>query len=179
MPDASEENWRMADDFENIHNIDDLSDRELRDMVRSQLRAHNGLDADYITVQVQDGSVALEGRVGTDYERRVAEHVLTDVLGLKSVRNGLVVQAIHRAESPMDIEDHLVEDERSEGLLLGDRPVPLNPESEGVNEDLDTRLYGTTDVGKAISEGTAWIPPESPTQEGLEGTGGGTAGEDH
>ena len=169
----------MADDFENIHNIDDLSDRELLDMVRSQLRAHNGLDADYITVQVQDGAVALEGRVGTDYERRVAEHVLTDVLGLKSVRNGLVVQAIHRAESPMDIEDHLVEDERSEGLLLGDRPVPLNPESEGVNEDLDTRLYGTTDVGKAISEGTAWIPPESPTQEGLEGTSGGTEGENH
>ena len=35
-------------------------------------------------------------------------------------------------------------------------------------------------VGKAISEGTPWIPPESPTQEGLEGTGGGsTPGEDH
>lgn len=169
----------MAADFENLHNIDDLSDRELRDLVRSQLRAHNGLDADYITVQVDDGNVTLEGRVGTDYERRVAEHVLTDVLGLKSVRNDLVVQAIHRAESPLDIEDHLVDDERSEGLLLGDRPVPLNPESEGVHEDLDTRLYGTTDVGKAISEGTAWIPPESPTQEGLEGTSGGVAGEDH
>ena len=74
-------------DFENIHNIDDLSDRELRDLVRSHLRAHNGLDADYITVQVQDGAVTLEGRVGTDYERRVAEHVLTDTLGLKSVSN--------------------------------------------------------------------------------------------
>ena len=166
-------------DFENIHNIEDLDDRELRDLVRSHLRAHNGLDADYITVQVQDGSVTLEGRVGTDYERRVAEHVLTDSLGLKSVSNALVVQAIHRAESPMDIEDHLVDDERSEGLLLGDRPVPLNPESESAQDDLDSRLYGTTDVGKAIAEGTAWIPPESPTQEGLEGTGGGAAGEDH
>jgi hypothetical protein len=166
-------------DFENIHNIDDLSDRELRDLARSHLRAHNGLDADYITVQVQDGAITLEGRVGTDYERRVAERVLTDTLGLKSVRNDLVVQAIHRAESPLDIEDHLVDDERVEGLLLGDRPVPLNPESETVHEDLESRLYGTSDVGKAISEGTAWIPPESPTQEGLEGTDGGAPGEDH
>lgn len=169
----------MAGDYENLHNIDDLSDRELRELVRSQLAAHNGLDADYITVQVREGAVTLEGRVGTDSERRVAEHVLTDVLGLRSVRNSLVVQAIHRAESPADIEDHLVDDRRAEGLLLGDRPVPLNPESESVEEDLDSRLYGTTDVGKAISEGTAWIPPESPTQEGLEGTDGGVAGEDH
>lgn len=168
----------MANDFENLHNIRDLDDRELRDVVRSHLRAHNGLDADYITVHVNDGTVILDGRVGTDNERRVAEHVLTDVLGL-TVQNDLVVQAIHRAESPMDIDDHLVEEERAEGLLLGDRPVSLDPEAESVEEDIDARLYGTTDVGKAIAEGTAWIPPESPTPEGLEGTGGGVSGEDH
>jgi hypothetical protein len=47
-------------------------------------------------------------------------------------------------------------------------------------EDLDARLWGTTDVGKAIAEGTPWIPPESSTQEGLEGTADGpTPGEDH
>jgi hypothetical protein len=169
----------MAGDFENIHDLSDLNDQELRDTVRSHLRAHNGIDADYISVDVKDGTVSLEGRVGTDYERRVAEHVLTDVLGIRNVRNGLVVQAMHRAESPNDIDEHLVEDERAEGLLLGDRAVPLSPEAEHAVEDLDARLYGTTDVGKAISEGTAWTPPESPTQEGLEGTGGGTSGEDH
>ena len=168
----------MANDFENLHNIRDLDDRELRDVVRSHLRAHNGLDADYITVHVNDGTVILDGRVGTDNERRVAEHVLTDVLGL-TVQNDLVVQAIHRAESPMDIDDHLAEEERAEGLLLGDRPVSLDPEAESVEEDIDAALYGTTDVGKAIAEGTAWIPPESPTPEGLEGTGGGVSGEDH
>jgi BON domain len=168
----------MANDFENLHNIRDLDDRELRDVVRSHLRAHNGLDADYITVTVRDGTVTLDGRVGTDNERRVAEHVLTDVLGL-TVQNDLVVQAIHRAESPLDIDDHLAEEDRAEGLLLGDRPVSLDPEAETVEEDSDARLYGTTDVGKAIAEGTAWIPPESPTPEGLEGTGGGVSGEDH
>jgi hypothetical protein len=170
----------MASDFENVSDLSDLDDRELRDVVRSQLRAHNGLDADYITVVVENGVVALEGRVGTDYERRVAEHVLTDVMGLTSVRNGLVVQAIHRAESPTDIEDHLVEDERTEGLLLGDRAVPLSTEAEHLEEDLDARLFGTSEIGKAISDGTPWIPPEAPTPEGLEGTSGeGAPGEDH
>jgi hypothetical protein len=166
-------------DFENIHEISDLNDRELRDVVRSHLRAHNGLDADYITVEVKDGDVTLEGRVGTDYERRVAERVLTDVLGLRNVQNQLVVQAIHRAESPLDIDDHIVEEERTEGLLLGDRAVPLSPEAEHMEEDLDARLSGTSDVGRAIADGLTWIPPESPTQEGLEGTGGGVSGEDH
>lgn len=162
-------------DFENLHNISDLTDRELRDVVRSHLRAHNGLDADYITVNVQDGVVTLEGRVGTDVERRVAERVLTDVLGIQHVENSLVVHAIHRAESPMDVDDHLVDEERTEGLLLGDRAVPLSPEAEHLEEDLDARLGGTTDIGKAIEEGTAWVPPESPTPEGMDG---GMAGGD-
>lgn len=168
----------MAADYENLHNTDHLSDSELRDLVRSALKEHNGLDTDYITVLVQDGAVTLEGRVGTDYERRVAGHVLTDVIGLRDVRNDLVVQAIHRAESPMPIDDHLADEAEHEGLLLGDRPVQLSPEAEGLEEDLDARLYGTTDVSKAISDGTSWIPPESPTQEGLEGSEG-TSGEDH
>ena len=159
-------------DFENLHDIADLSDRELRDVIRSHLRAHNGLDADYITVQVQDGAVTLEGRVGTDNERRVAERVLTDVLGIARVNNSLVVQAMHRAESPLDIDDHLIEEERMDGLLLGDRAVPLSPEAEHLEEDLDARLGGTSDVGKSIEEGTPWIPPESPTPEGLDGTTG-------
>jgi hypothetical protein len=170
----------MARDFENIHNVGDLDDRELRDLAVSHLRAHNGLDADYIDVKVQAGAVVLNGSVGTDYERRVAERVLTDVLGLANVRNDLVVQSIHRAESPLAIDDHLNEEDRTEGLLLGDRPVPLEPETESLVEDLDARLWGTSDVGKAIAEGTAWIPPEAPTQEGLDGTGGSaTSGEDH
>lgn len=166
-------------DFENLHDIADLNDRELRDVVRSHLRAHNGLDADYITVHVEDGAVTLEGRVGTDVERRVAERVLTDVLGIARVHNSLVVQTMHRAESPMDIDDHLIEEERTEGLLLGDRAVPLSPEAEHLEEDLDARLGGTSDIQKAIEEGTAWIPPESPTPEGMDGTSGeGLGGQD-
>ena len=65
----------MASEFENIHDLDDLNDRELRDLVRSHLRAHNGLDADYITVRTEEGAVILEGRVGT--ERHALRHCLS------------------------------------------------------------------------------------------------------
>jgi hypothetical protein len=65
-----------------------------------------------------------------------------------------------------------------EGLLLGDKALPLDPETETLQEDIDVELYGTTDVGKSIADGTAWIPPESPTQEGIINTRGET-GENH
>lgn len=159
----------MARDYENLDGLEDLDDAELRDVVRSHLRDHNGIDPDDISVRVVDGAVRLEGRVGTDAERRIAEHVLTDVVGIAHVVNNLVVDPIRRAESPEDTENHLAEERRTEGLLLGDRPVPISPETEGLEDDLDAQLLGTTDLGKAIGDGTAWIPPESPTQEGIEG----------
>jgi len=107
----------------------------------------------------------------------VAEHVVTDVLGISAVENRIFIDPIRRAESPMAIDDHLVDLEEHEGLLLGDRAVPLSPEVEEVTDDPDAELYGTTDVRKVIEEGTSWIPPESPTQEGLSDRG--EFGEDH
>jgi len=167
----------MARDFEDINNLDDLSDDELRGLVRDHLAAHNALDIDDLTVRVEDGTVILGGRVGTDGERLVAEHVVSDVIGAQKYRNEIFVDPNRRAESPEAVDEHLVDEDRREGLLLGDRPVPLNPEAEHRHEDIDSELYGTTDVGHAIEDGTSWIPPESPTQEGL--TGRGELGEDH
>ena len=157
----------MARDFENIHNIDDLSDDELRGLVIEHLKAHNALDIDDITVRAQDGAVILGGRVGTDGEKLIAEHVVTDILGAATVRNEIFVDQMRRAQSPIAIDEHLVDEDEHEGLLLGDRPLPLEPGTEGVQDDIDHELYGTTDVGHAIADGTAWIPPESPTQEGF------------
>lgn len=171
----------MAHDFENTDDVGDLSDRELRGVVRERLAEHRGLDVNDIEVQVENGVVRLGGRVGTEAERRIAEHVVTDVIGIASVDNQLVVDSLRRAESPEAVDDHLADENDRAGLLLGDRPVPLSPEAEHLDEDLDSRLFGTTDVQNAIERGTAWIPPESPTPEGSSGTDAQPPdyGEDH
>lgn len=160
----------MARDYEDIQNLDQLDDREIRDLVRERLAEHNGLDVDDIVVHVENGAIALSGRVGTESERRIAEHILTDVLGVEEFTNDLVIDPIRRAESPVDIDDHLAEEDRSAGLLLGDRAVPLSPESEHLAGDTETDLAGTTDVQDAIEGAKSWNPPESPTPEGLAGT---------
>lgn len=160
----------MARDYENVHDIEDLDDRELREVILDHFRAHGLLDADDITVVAQDGRVTLDGRVGTEGERRVIEHVLTDVLGITEFENQVVVDAIRRGESPLDIDDHLADEERRAGTLLGDVPVPLSPETEYHARSADTDIAGTTDLQAAIAEGMTWNPPESPTPEGMRGT---------
>jgi len=167
----------MARDFEDINDLDDLSDDELRGLVRNHLEAHNALDIDDLTVRVENGAVILGGRVGTDGERLIAEHVVTDVIGAEDVRNEIFVDATRRATSPEAVDEHIVDEERREGLLLGDRAVPLSPEDEDRDQDLDSQLFGTTDVRQATEDGTPWIPPEGPTPEGL--TEPGEIGENH
>jgi hypothetical protein len=157
----------MAGDFEDLHDIENLSDRELRDLVREHLEASTALDIDDITVRVEEGCVILEGRVGDAGEEQVAEHVLTDILGITNFRNNLIADPIRRAESPMAIDDHLAEEDRHEGLLLGDRPVSLTDESQHLADSPETESEGTTDVGRSIEGAMPWIPPESPTPEGM------------
>ena len=158
----------MAHDFEDIHDLDDLNDDEMRALVRTHLAADEGIDERGITVQVEDGFVTLGGAVGTEAELRIAEHIVTDVLGIEQYDNQIAVDPTQRAISSVDMDEHLAEEEAVEGRLLGDRPVPLSPEAEHLEENLDARLYGTTDVQAAIEDGTAWIPPESPTPEGRD-----------
>jgi hypothetical protein len=176
----------MARDFEDIHDIDNLSDGELRQLVRNHLAAHNALDADYLDVRVEDGVVILGGRVGTEAERRIAHNVVTDVLGITRVRDEILIDPIRRAESPEAIDDHLVDEDRTEGLLLGDRAKPFGDEAEPVDgrdrHSVDKHLFGTSDVQDAIAGGTTWIPPEAPTPEGVAGQDADEAdksGEDH
>jgi len=160
----------MARDYEDINNIEQLDDRELRGMIRDHLAAHNGLDIDDITVEVKNGAIALCGRVGTEGERRIADHILTDVLGIRDFSNELVIDPIRRAESPMDIDEHLAEEDREEGLLLGDRAVPLTAEPEHLADLQGPEVEGTTDVHESVERATGWVPPEGPTPEGLSGT---------
>ena len=173
----------MARDYEDIHDLDNLDDDELREVVREHLTANNFVDVDDISVRIRDRVVYLSGRVGTEGETRVAERLVTDLLGYPDVQNELVVDPIRRAESPMDVEDHLASEEAHEGLQLGD--VPPQDTDEVVqargDEDPRERAFGTTDMQDSIAHGTSYIPPTSPTQEGLSGTDAGTGvyGEDH
>jgi hypothetical protein len=62
-----------------------------------------------------------------------------------------------------------VDEERAAGTYLGDVSRPFSSESEHLDEDVDAELFGTSEVGKAISLGAAWNPPTGPTPEGLGG----------
>ncbi len=159
----------MGSDFENISDIENLSDRELRQLVRDRLDDHEGLDTEDITVIVRDGTLNLSGRVGTESELRVADHVITDQLGIVEFENELVVDPIHRATSPDAIDDHNADEQATEGLLLGDRALPFSPEAEHLDENILAEVEGTADVQKSIEGAIPWVPPESPTPEGFLG----------
>ena len=171
----------MAQDYENIDDTAGMSDGELRAFVRDRLEEQLAFDPDDIEIAVRNGVVALSGRVGTESEYRVVEHLVTDVLGLTDVKNELVVDSLRRAESPMAIDEHLADEDAHEGLLLGDRPGTDSPEADHLHEDVRAELFGTSDVQKSIEGAIPWIPPESPTPEGLSGTDAspGVLGEDH
>lgn len=159
----------MEKDYEDISEIDELSDGELRALVRDRLDEQLAFDPEDVDVAVRDGVVVLSGRVGTDEELRIVEHVVTDLVGLKTIKNNLVVDPIRRAESPEAIDEHLVDEEIHEGLLLGDRPGSDDPEAEHLHENMRAELFGTADVQRASEEGIPWNPPDGPTPEGLSG----------
>ena len=158
----------MARDFEDIYRLDELSDEELRALVRDQLADYDTVEADNILVTAANGEVVLAGRVGTEEERRIAERILADVIGLKRYRNDLVVDEIRRDEEPEAVDDHLANAREGSGEPIGQRPDNVDDEAEHLDEDLNARMFGTHDVQSAIERGTAWIPPDEPTPEGFE-----------
>jgi BON domain len=155
-----------AHDYEDTHDIDDLDDSELRDLVREHLSAHPMLDVGEMTVKVADGAITLSGRVGSDAEMRIAEHVITDTLGIVEFTNELVVDQLARGESPEAVDDRLGDEEQRSAVLLGDAPEPEDDEalySAGRSPEEDS---DTLDYEKTMGEGSSWNPPEGPTPEG-------------
>jgi BON domain-containing protein len=157
-------------DYEDIRETDDLSDNELRALIRDTFDQQVAFDPNDIDIAVRAGMVTLSGRVGTDEELRIAERVVSDVVGVKTVSNELVADPIRRAESPEPIDEHLLDEELHEGLLLGDTPRPEDPEAQHLHPNLRAELFGTTDVQQSISGGIPWNPPDGPTPEGMEGS---------
>ncbi|HUQ20267.1 MAG TPA: BON domain-containing protein [Gemmatimonadaceae bacterium] len=168
----------MADDYDNTDELINLTDDELRTVVITELKAHNAIDSDDVEVHVRNGNVRVEGRIGAETELRTVDHILTDILNLKDVRNNLVVDEIRRAESPEAIDEHLVDEDEHAGLLLGDRASQQDPEAEHLVTDRNLNPGGTHDVSQAIEAAEPWIPPEGPTPEGLDGQEYGDLGVD-
>jgi hypothetical protein len=156
-------------DYENTSDRDNLTDNELRALVRDQFAAQLAFDPDDVDVSVSSGVVRVSGRVGTEAELRIVERVVRDLVGLDNMKNELVVDPIRRAESPEPIDEHVVDEELHEGLLLGDRPRPEDPEAEHLRENIRSELFGTTDVQESISGAIPWNPPDGPTPEGVSG----------
>jgi hypothetical protein len=157
-------------DYEDIRDIDHLTDNELRALVRDEFDAQLAFDPDDVDISVASGVVRLSGRVGTEEELRIVERVATDVVGIERLKNELVVDPIRRAESPEAIDEHLVDERLHEGLLLGDTPRPEDPEAAHLHENIRAELFGTTDVQQSIEGAIPWNPPDGPTPEGLEGS---------
>ena len=168
----------MADDFDNTDEIRNLSDDELLRLVRDELGAQKAFDIDDLELAVAGGALTVSGRVGTEEELRIVDHVLTDVIGVTDVTNNLVVDEIRRATSPEAIDEHLADEEEHGGLLLGDVPRPFSPEAEHLADMGPDDSMGTHDVRESIEGAEPWIPHESPTPEGLGGSDQGRLGAD-
>jgi hypothetical protein len=168
----------MADDFDNSDEIQNLSDAELKRYILTEFRSQKAFDVDDIDVDVNDGFVRLTGRVGTEAELRIIDHVLSDVISVRNFKNDLVVDELRRATSPEAIDEHIADEEERGGLLLGDVPRPFSPEAEHLADMAPDDSVGTHDVQEAIESAEPWIPPESPTPEGLGGQDQGRFGID-
>jgi hypothetical protein len=158
----------MARDYEDVFDLDDMSDDDLQSLVREEFGRYPTYDPDNVLVRVRDGLVTLSGRVGSEEERRIAERVLTDVIGVTRYENDLVVDPIRRSQEPEAADEHVARETSRDGLI-GDFPNPEETRTAelGTTEDIDARLYGSHDVQKSIADADSYNPPDTPTPEGL------------
>jgi hypothetical protein len=155
----------MARDFENLHDIENLDDGELKALILQQINEYPGLDLDLVKITVENRGVILDGRVGTEQELQQIEHVVTDVLGIQEVRNDLVVDELMRA-STSEAADEAAAEAAADQPVLGKRPELTEDSASHLIENIPAELYGTQDVQQAIEEGYSYEPPDQPVQEG-------------
>lgn len=160
----------MARDYEDLHDTDDLSDDELRGLVRERLAQDDQVDVDNILVTVKSGFVTLSGRVGTEMEKQVADHVLSDVIGLERYANDIFVDPIRRDLEPEAADEQVgrVRGREEETLLGGSDVDTTDPEAQRADDNDDSALFGTHDYGSVMEDGVPWIPPDEPTPEGRD-----------
>ena len=162
----------MARDYGDVFDIRNMTDDELYQLIVQELQEYPNVDADWVDVAVKDGFVTLSGRVGTAGEVQVAEKVLTDVIGVESYANELVVDELHRSQRPEAADAAAMQDAAIQDQL-GEGAEDQSDTANHLTEDLEAQSFGTHDMQKAIEGGVPYIPPERPISEGYR------SGENH
>lgn len=155
----------MADDYEEVYDLEAMADDELRELIVQKLREDGDLDLDLIDVRVETGQVRLEGRVGTEQESRQAEQIVTDVLGITNATNELVVDELMRGERSEAADVAAMEDLRAEPAL-GEGGHRTADTAEHLLADTEHEQFGTSDPKEAIERGFSYNPPTRPLQDG-------------
>jgi osmotically-inducible protein OsmY len=65
------------------------SDERIRDTVNELLTDHDGIDATDVEVTVENGEVTLEGKVGSRWQKRLADDIAHSCRGVNDVHNRL------------------------------------------------------------------------------------------
>ena len=167
----------MAQDFEDAINLDQMTDDDIRELVRQRLDEDDAFDADAVDVDVREGRVTVEGRVGTEGERQRVAQLLT-ALGAAGYDNNVVVDETTRAQRSDAADVARLEDAAAQAPL-GESAGSTSDTAEHLRPDPAGEQYGTKDMKKAIEQGQTYTPPDGPMQEGIGGGDGREGGEHH
>jgi hypothetical protein len=155
----------MSDEYDDLYDITNLDDSELKDLVLQELSEYPDIDVDLVEVDVDRGQVRLSGRVGTEQEVQTVEHVITDLLGVDRVRNELVVFDTVRGQRSEAADDAYAEDMEADPQLSSGGGNTSDT-AQHLVEDLEAEQFGTHDPQEAAERGTTYEPPDRPMQEG-------------
>ena len=162
----------MARDFEDLHNIEQLDDRELRDLVREHLAAHNGArHRRHHGRRSKDGRVVLVGPRG---HGRGASHRRACPHRRPRHQRTSPTSSCRSDPSRREPDGHR-RASRGRGPRRG--PAPRRPCRSRSAPRPSTWPMSPTPTSKArrtcgdvIETRRTWNPPERPTPEGMSGT---------
>lgn len=158
----------MAHDYDDIYDLANLDDTELKDLVLQELGEYPDIDVDLVEVNVENRVVRLSGRVGTEQEVQTVEQVVTDLIGTE-VKNELVVDGNVRGQRSEAADDAYIEDiEADPQFSVGAGTHNTSDTAQHLVEDLEAEAFGTHNVQEAVERGTAYEPPDRAIQRGSE-----------
>ena len=157
----------MAREYDDIHDIANLDDGELKDLVLQELREYPDIDVDLVEVNVDQGQVRLSGRVGTEQEVQTVEQVITDVLGINNVQNELVIFDAVRGQRSEAADEAAVEEMEADAqFAAGGGATVTSDTAQHLVEDLEAEHFGTHNAQEAVERGTSYEPADRAIQQG-------------